>query len=113
MASKVSRYGGGRQPMSVTDSLLMRMFGRPQGILGRLGGLIMARTNREFVYEVIDLLDIQPNDQVLEVGFGPGVGIQRLARLAAAGYIAGVDHSEAMVKQATARNVTAIEAGVV
>jgi ubiquinone/menaquinone biosynthesis C-methylase UbiE len=99
--------------MSVIDSILMRMFGRPQGILGRLGGLVMARTNREFAYWVIDLLDIQPNDKVLEVGFGPGVGIQLLARLASAGHITGVDHSEEMVEQATARNVTAIEAGLV
>lgn len=99
--------------MSVLDNLLMRMFGRPQGILGRLGGLIMARTNREFVYEVIDLLDIQLNDQVLEVGFGPGVGIQRLASLAAAGHIVGVDPSAEMVAQATALNMTAIEAGLV
>jgi hypothetical protein len=27
--------------------LLMLMFGRPKGILGRLGGVIMARVNRD------------------------------------------------------------------
>jgi ubiquinone/menaquinone biosynthesis C-methylase UbiE len=60
---------------------------------------------------VIDLLDIQPHDSVLEVGFGPGVGLQLLARLASAGYVAGVDYSEAMVAQATARNAQTIEHG--
>src|SRR5919108_4268696 len=113
MASKGSRDGGGRQPMSVIDGILMRMFGRPQGIPGRLGGRIMARMNRDFAYWVIDLLVIQPNDRVLEVGFGPGVGIQRLATLASAGHIAGVDPSAEMVAQATARTRTAIEAGLV
>lgn len=97
--------------MRLVDSLLMRAFGRPQGILGRLGGIIMARTNQKCAAWVIGLLDIQPNDRVLEVGFGPGVGIQLLARSASAGYVAGVDYSEEMVAQARARNVKALESG--
>lgn len=97
--------------MSVVHSILLHMFGRPQGILGRLGGIIMARTNQQCAAWVIDLLDIQPHDRVLEVGFGPGVGIQLLARSASAGYVAGVDYSEEMVEQATARNVKVIESG--
>jgi ubiquinone/menaquinone biosynthesis C-methylase UbiE len=97
--------------MSAVKSVFMRMFGRPRGVLGRLGGLIMARTNERCAAWVIGPLDIQQNDKVLEVGFGPGVGIQLLARSASAGYVAGVDQSEEMVKQATARNVKAIESG--
>src|SRR2546430_11861256 len=97
--------------MSVVHGILLHMFGRPQGILGRLGGIIMARTNQQCAAWVIGLLDIQPNDRVLEVGFGPGVGIQLLARSASAGYIAGVDSSEEMVEQARARNVKALESG--
>jgi len=97
--------------MSAIESIFMRMFGRPRGALGRLGGLIMARTNQPCAVWVIGLLDIQPNDRVLEVGFGPGVGIQLLARSASAGYIAGVDSSEEMVEQARARNVKALESG--
>jgi ubiquinone/menaquinone biosynthesis C-methylase UbiE len=97
--------------MSIAHSLLMRMFGRPQGILGRLGGIIMARMNLQCAIWVIDLLGIQPNDSVLEVGFGPGVCIQLLARSVPAGYIAGVDPSEEMVRQAKAQNVKAIESG--
>jgi ubiquinone/menaquinone biosynthesis C-methylase UbiE len=97
--------------MSLGARMLMRMFGRPQGLLGRLGGHIMARMNRQFAAEVIALLDIQPHDSVLEVGFGPGVGIELLARLASTGYVAGVDDSKEMVEQATARNMRAIERG--
>ena len=97
--------------MSVVDRMLMRAFGRPTGILGRLGGVIMARTNRKFAAWLIDLLDIRPNDRILEVGFGPGVGIQLLAGVASAGYVAGVDYSKEMVEQATARNVKAIQNG--
>jgi ubiquinone/menaquinone biosynthesis C-methylase UbiE len=97
--------------MSIAHPILMRMFGRPKGILGRLGGIIMARANRQCAAWVIDLLGIQPNDRVLEVGFGPGVGIQLLVRSVSGRYIAGVDPSEEMVQQAKARNVKAIESG--
>jgi ubiquinone/menaquinone biosynthesis C-methylase UbiE len=97
--------------MSVAHSILMRMFGRPKGILGRLGGIVMARMNQKCAAWVIDLLGIQPNDSVLEVGFGPGVGIELLARLVSGGYVAGIDPSEEMIEQTKARNVKAIESG--
>jgi len=87
------------------------MFGRPRGSLGRLGGVIMARTNRRCAVWVVDLLCIQPNDRVLEVGFGPGVGIELLSKAVPTGYVAGVDASMEMVDQATARNAQAIESG--
>jgi hypothetical protein len=54
---------------------------------GRLGGIIMARTNAGCGAWVTDLLDVGPNDNILEVGFGPGVVIQRLSKLASAGHV--------------------------
>ncbi|MDE3243906.1 MAG: methyltransferase domain-containing protein [Nitrospirota bacterium] len=97
--------------MSVVASILMRMFGRPTGTLGRLGGITMAHTNKGCAAWVIDLLDIHPNDRVLEVGFGPGVGIELLTRSVSEGYVAGIDSSEEMVEQAKARNTKAIKNG--
>jgi ubiquinone/menaquinone biosynthesis C-methylase UbiE len=97
--------------MRVLKSTLMRMFGRPMGTLGKLGGIIMARTNAAFARSVISLLDVQPREKVLEVGFGPGVGIQLLAR--SAGRVTGVDCSREMVQQAKARNTEAIASGIV
>ena len=84
----------------------MRMFGRPQGALGRLGGIIMARANYACGVWVIELLEVRPNDRVLEVGFGSGVVIQRVAAVAAC--VAGVDLSQEMVEQARARNAGAV-----
>jgi hypothetical protein len=46
-ASRISRVRASSS-MGVTRNLLLRAFGRPQGMLGRLGGIIMARTNTEF-----------------------------------------------------------------
>jgi ubiquinone/menaquinone biosynthesis C-methylase UbiE len=97
--------------MSAMRTILMRTFGRPQGILGRLGGVIMARTNADCGVWVSDLLEVKPNDSVLEVGFGPGVIIQHLSKLATAGYVAGADVSPEMLEQARARNRSAIQDG--
>jgi SAM-dependent methyltransferase len=99
------------QATSVMRNLLLRMFGRPRGILGRLGGIVMARMNAGCGAWVTDLLEIEPDDSVLEVGFGPGVVIQRLSKLAPAGRVAGIDPSREMLKQARARNATAIRSG--
>jgi ubiquinone/menaquinone biosynthesis C-methylase UbiE len=97
--------------MSVTRNILMRAFGRPQGMLGRLGGIIMARINTEFGGWVSDLLEVRLSESVLEVGFGPGTVIHHLAALAAAGQVAGIDPSPEMVHQARARNATAVRSG--
>jgi len=71
----------------------------------------MAHTNADCGAWVTALLEIGSCDSVLEVGFGPGVIIQRLSKLAAAGHIAGIDPSQEMVAQARARNATAIKNG--
>jgi ubiquinone/menaquinone biosynthesis C-methylase UbiE len=97
--------------MSLTRNILTHMFGRPRGVLGRLGGIIMARMNENCGAWVAELLEIGPNDSVLEVGFGPGVTIQQLSKLASAGHIAGIDPSREMLQQARARNVADIESG--
>ena len=87
--------------------LLMRMFGRPEGVLGRLGGVIMARMNRHAATQIIEMLDIRPDDKV-EVGFGPGVAIQLVLDRVPAGSVAGIDYSQEMVRQAAARNAAAL-----
>jgi ubiquinone/menaquinone biosynthesis C-methylase UbiE len=75
--------------------------------------MIMARMNRKMAESVIGLLQIRPNERVLEVGFGPGVAIALLAKSASSGYVAGIDPSREMVAQARARNAAAIETGLV
>ena len=97
--------------MNLTHNILMRMFGRPEGFLGRLGGIIMAGTNGACAAWAIGLLEIEPRDTVLEVGFGPGIGIALLAARTPEGHVAGIDASSEMVAQASARNRAAIAAG--
>jgi ubiquinone/menaquinone biosynthesis C-methylase UbiE len=75
------------------------MFGRPQGLLGR------------HIVWVVGLLDIRPDDRVLEIGFGPGVGIALLAKQVRV--VTGVEPSNAMMRQARRRNDAAIRQGLV
>jgi ubiquinone/menaquinone biosynthesis C-methylase UbiE len=91
--------------------VLIHMFGRPQGVLGKVGGFIMARTNEAYGAWATDLLEVGPDDTVLEVGFGPGVIVERLAKLASRGHVSGIDPSREMVQQARARNSIAIQNG--
>lgn len=71
----------------------------------------MARMNADCGAWVTELLEVGPSDNVLEVGFGPGVVIQCLSKLASAGHVAGIDPSREMVEQARARNAIAIQSG--
>ena len=97
--------------MNLADRILLPTFGRPEGLPGRLGGIIMARVNRKFAQEIVALLKVRASEKILEVGFGPGVGIELLAAAAPLGQVAGIDPSREMVVQARARNAAAISAG--
>lgn len=89
---------------------LRDQFAHPEGLGGRVAGWLMALSNRELNSWAVDLLEVRPNDRVLEVGFGPGLAVQELARRARNGYVAGVDTSPLMVRQASQRNAAAIRA---
>jgi ubiquinone/menaquinone biosynthesis C-methylase UbiE len=89
---------------------IARQLRQPTGWLGRLIGWFL-RINRQGIDWTIGLLDIQPTDHVLEIGFGTGYGIQQAAALASRGRVAGIDFSDTMVRQARLRNAAAIAAG--
>jgi ubiquinone/menaquinone biosynthesis C-methylase UbiE len=59
------------------------------------------------------MLAIEPEDRVLEIGFGPGKAIFEAARRATRGLVAGIDRSEVMLRQAERRNRRLIDAGSV
>jgi len=75
----------------------------PTGLLGRLIGYIMSAETATANEEALTLLDLQPSDRVLEVGFGHGRTIERAATVLATGFIAGIDLSEEMVRMAERR----------
>ena len=96
-----------------TMKALVTQFHQPHGIGGRAAGWVMAHraSNRERNVWAAGLLDVQPEDRVLEIGFGPGIAIEAMARRATRGVVIGVDHSGVMVRQATRHNAAAVRAG--
>jgi ubiquinone/menaquinone biosynthesis C-methylase UbiE len=60
---------------------------------------------------VLNLLEVQPQDRVLGIGFGPDTEIKWVADRAARGFVAGVDPSAVMLRQATRRNQRRIREG--
>jgi SAM-dependent methyltransferase len=92
---------------------LVGQFHQPHGWGGRAAGWVMAKrgSNRERNLWAAGLLAVQPDDRVLEIGFGPGIAIEAIARRATNGQVVGVDHSEVMLRQARKRNAAAVRAG--
>jgi ubiquinone/menaquinone biosynthesis C-methylase UbiE len=90
-------------------------FGRPTGLLGSAAGVLMAHrsSNRKRNDWAVSLLGVRPDDRVLEIGCGPGLAIRELSRIAHAGYVCGIDHSEVMLRQARRRNADGLRCGIV
>jgi len=96
--------------MSRLEQVIGRQFGRPRGLLGWFVARLMRRSNAGLNLWIVDLLQIEPHDRVLEVGFGPGVALAQLVARASAGFVAAVDASGLMVRQAHSRHAAAIAA---
>jgi trans-aconitate methyltransferase len=94
--------------------LIGRQFGDPRGLVGGLIGRGMARGNARFNRWVVATLanaSAAELSRVVELGCGPGVGLQELVRAFPAAQVWGVDSSPVMIKQARRRNLGAVEGG--
>ena len=108
-------YGVARTGIAAVRALDRDVIGQahhPRGAAGRVAAWEMAHrpSNRQRSRWVVSLLGVRPADNVLEIGFGPGLAIAALAR-AGAGHVYGIDHSGVMLRQASRRNAAAIRAG--
>jgi arsenite methyltransferase len=87
---------------------------KPSGFFGqfvtvRLLNLVNAPLNRL----VLEMLHLQPEDHVLEIGFGGGDLIARMARIVTHGHITGVDFSADALEVCRKRFDTLIKAGTI
>jgi ubiquinone/menaquinone biosynthesis C-methylase UbiE len=110
------RVKRGGSIMTMKETAIRRVvaqFGHPSGFWGPAVGWIMASrsSNRRRNVWAVSLLNVERHDRVLEIGFGPGIAIQEISRIAVEGYVCGLDHSEQMLHQASRRNAAAIRAG--
>ena len=88
-----------------------RQFENPTGLLGRLAGFLMAHMNKNINVWTLSFLDPEPHYKVLEIGYGPGIGIRLANKRFPQGLVAGLDISELMKEAASRRNHEAIAAG--
>lgn len=112
MTNMTEPNGPDRRPPPPRSWLLDRPltgFALPHGRLGSLLGRVMAVLGGAEQRAVSKLLEVRPDERVLEVGYGPGV---LLALLVGAGArVAGSDPSPPMCALARRRNHAAVEAG--
>jgi SAM-dependent methyltransferase len=83
----------------------------PTGLIGQIIGERMLRQHAPETEWSVGLLQLQPTDRILEIGFGAGRGLALALAQAHQGRITGVDLSPAMIRAAAWRNRTAIERG--
>ncbi len=82
---------------------IARQLSHPTGSFAGLAGRIWNRRNAELNERMLELLDLQPSDRVLDVGFGGGYLLERMSAVVTSGRLEGVDVSAAMVRQAEKR----------
>jgi ubiquinone/menaquinone biosynthesis C-methylase UbiE len=90
---------------------IARQSRHPSGVLGRLIAWIMARETAAFNERAVELLQLDPTDHVLEIGFGHGKTAQRIAAAVPDGRVAGIDVSASMTRVARRRNRRAVTEG--
>lgn len=79
-------------------------FKKPTGTLGRLISNLMIIGNRSAYKTLIKELTPYSNGKILEIGYGPGIGIELISKRFESCDIYGIDFSELMFTRATNRN---------
>jgi SAM-dependent methyltransferase len=59
----------------------------------------------------VQLLDIAPSDEILEIGAGPGVSVSLVCAQLADGHITAIDRSATAIQRATSRNADHVASG--
>ena len=93
-------------PRGAIKRYVIGQFRQPHGVMGRVAGLIMARrsSNRRRNIWTVELMGLEPEHRVLEVGFGPGIALKEACRFLDRGTAVGIDHAPAMRDMAARRN---------
>ena len=85
---------------------------RPEGLFGRIVMRIVFDQGNAFLNNFVsDLMSVQTDDRIIEIGSGTGKLIYKMAQKMDKGVIEGVDFSSAMVSVARKRNKNNIAKG--
>jgi SAM-dependent methyltransferase len=103
----------GYHKVNTLKTHLYDQFRFPRGPLGVLAGRIMSKrsSNVERSAWTVRTLDLQPDAEVLELGYGPGLGLEATLTAAPRGRVVGLDHSRVMLTAAAKRNAGTLNVG--
>lgn len=83
----------------------------PKGFFGKLLFAWMTPKTIAHARWTIDLLEIQPEDKIIEIGFGNGANIKLLLQKAIRGSVTGAEISKTAIEMASKKNAKAISEG--
>jgi ubiquinone/menaquinone biosynthesis C-methylase UbiE len=86
---------------------------KPAGFLGKLVAKMLEFKNRGSYKKIIENLAPAAGEHILEIGYGPGLGIYQIAGSVPDCRISGIDFSELMYHKASRRNARFIQKGTV
>src|SRR5579875_2795782 len=86
-------------------------FKKPAGLFGIFSSNLMIKNNQKNYDRLIKDLNIQPHNKILEIGYGPGIGVRMIANLCSTCTIHGIDFSKLMFKKASKYNKQYIDNG--
>jgi SAM-dependent methyltransferase len=92
-------------------SVIGKQLQHPKGMLGKALFGWMTPTTIEHARWTADLMNVQRDDDVLEVGFGNGANIALLAERATNGHVRGAEISKTAIEMASKKNARAITEG--
>jgi SAM-dependent methyltransferase len=85
-------------------NLIASQFKKPTGLFGMFTSNLMIKGNKSSYDNLIKDLNIKANDKILEIGYGPGIGINLIAETCQSCIIHGIDFSKLMYRRATELN---------
>jgi cyclopropane fatty-acyl-phospholipid synthase-like methyltransferase len=85
-------------------NFIATQFKKPSGLFGIFSSNIMNKGNKAKYEKLIKDLALQPQDKLLEIGYGTGMGINMIARACSSCTIHGIDFSELMYRRARKYN---------
>ena len=77
---------------------------KPSGLLGQIVARVMARETADANGIALELLQLQPDDAVLEIGCGHGHTLAKAANIVSRGRLCGIDFSPVMHRYAMRRH---------
>jgi ubiquinone/menaquinone biosynthesis C-methylase UbiE len=93
------------------NKFIANQFKNPTGLFGRFTSNLMIKNNHHNYQTMIKELDVRPGEKILEIGYGPGVGLNMLATECADCKIYGLDFSPLMYKRARKYNKAFLDKG--